>query len=132
MDPAEERVRQWLGRFVAAVRTNDIEAGRRLFSRHVVGYGTKEPRLVGLDALAAGQWGPTWSRVDAWRVDEIDVLQVDGTTATLAFTWTRHNVEGTSLAGRATMILAEEPDGTWLCTHSHFSRAPQLDADGHW
>ncbi|MCB9428690.1 MAG: hypothetical protein H6524_07775 [Actinobacteria bacterium] len=54
-----DAVDDWLDRFVAAVRTNDIDAGRRLFADDALGYGALTSRMLGLESLVAQQWRPT-------------------------------------------------------------------------
>jgi ketosteroid isomerase-like protein len=114
----------WLDQFVAAVRSDDIDAGRRLFADDAVGYGALTARMLGLESLVAQQWRPTWARVAQWDVTEVDLLLERDDLAVLAFCWQRlNNDDGATVPGRATMVL-QRVDDQWLCVHSHFSASP--------
>ena len=114
----------WLDQFVAAVRSDDIDAGRRLFADDAVGYGALSARMLGLESLVAQQWRPTWARVAQWDVTEVDLLVRRDDLAVLAFCWQRLNKDdGATVPGRATMVL-QRVDDRWLCVHSHFSASP--------
>ena len=119
-----DAVHDWLDRFVAAVRTNDIDAGRRLFADDALGYGALTSRMLGLESLVAQQWRPTWVRVARWDVSEVDLLLHCGDLAVLAFCWERLNNDDMAIvSGRATLVLRQLND-RWLCVHSHFSANP--------
>lgn len=117
---------QWLSTFVEAVRAGAIEEGRRLFSEDVVGYGALTPRMLGLDDLVDKQWRPTWRRVAAWRVTEVDLVEHAGDLAALALCWERVNNDDHAVVhGRATLVLRRDGEAGWRCVHSHFSPDPQ-------
>lgn len=117
-------IHDWLDQFVAAVRSDDINAGRRLFADDAVGYGVITSRMLGLESLVAQQWRPTWARVAQWDVSEVDLLVQRADLAVLAFCWQRlNNDDGATVPGRATMVLRQVA-GRWLCVHSHFSATP--------
>ena len=119
-----DAVHDWRDRFVAAVRINDIDVGRRLFADDAVGYGALTSRMLGLESLIAQQWRPTWVRVARWDVSEVDLLLHCGDLAVLTFCWQRlNNDDGATVPGRATMVL-QHVDDRWLCVHSHFSASP--------
>ena len=113
----------WLDLFVAAVRNNDLAAGRDLFAPDVVGYGVISERMLGLDALTDEQWRPTWRQVAAWSVTEVDLAVEAENIAFLAFCWRRTNQDGSGVSGRATVILRKSAD-RWVCVHSHLSASP--------
>jgi ketosteroid isomerase-like protein len=117
-------LRAWLDQFVAAVRGNDLEAGRALFADDVVGYGALTSRMVGLDDLVRHQWTPTWQHVTDWQVGTLDVATAAGGLGVLAFTWARVHPDGRRAQGRATLALRQDQDGRWRCVHSHFSTEP--------
>ena len=115
----------WLSEFVEAVRTGDTDAGRSLFADDVVGYGTLTPRMLGLDDLVERQWGPTWERVEEWRLTDVDVVEQTEALAVLAFCWERvNNDDHTVVHGRATLVLRRRAGSAWRCIHSHFSSDP--------
>lgn len=117
---------QWLEAFVDAVRSNDTTAGRGLFSRGVLGFGTRTVHVSGLDDLEANQWLQVWPLVADWEVMDVAVVHHGLAIAVLAYRWRRTNRDGSIHHGRATMVLAEDTGATagWRCTHSHFSVNP--------
>lgn len=117
----------WLHAFVEAVRANDISAGRQLFDDSVIGFGSLQTRAEELDQLVEGQWKPTWAQVHSWDLSGVtEISGPDADQRVVAFSWTRVNVDGTVVSGRATLVLVADGDNDhgWRCVHSHFSANP--------
>jgi ketosteroid isomerase-like protein len=110
--------------FTEAVRSNRIEAGRRLFHEDVVGYGALTARMRGLDDLVEHQWSPTWRRVAQWRITALDVMERSETLVAVGLCWERVNNDDHAVVhGRSTLILRCDGE-QWRCVHSHFSQDP--------
>jgi ketosteroid isomerase-like protein len=129
MDSKEREIREWLEQFAEAVRDVDYERGKTMFSPDVVGFGTYASMLVGLEALAEGQWTNIWgvTRGFRFRMDEMHFGVVND-DAWVAVPWDSEgqNADGTwyDRPGRATIIL-ERRDGRWLAVHTHLSLYPR-------
>ena len=123
-----DAVRAWLDAFADCVRRVDYEAGKRLFSRDVVGFGTVGVLLEGLDTLVNGQWKRVWGVTTGFRFDyEHLTCGSNGNLAWAAVQWTSwaRNREGQTYErrGRATYLL-QRIDDRWLAIHTHHSLDP--------
>jgi ketosteroid isomerase-like protein len=123
-----EDIRAWLARFSRAVRERDFEAGKRLFSQTVLGFGTVAERAETLDELLARQWSHVWPRTRGFDFDADSVrIFADGDVACVAAQWVswRDLVAGDDRArhGRVTLVLHRE-GGEWKAVHTHFSMRP--------
>lgn len=124
-------VRDWFARFGRCVAGVDFAGGRALFDASVVGFGTYQDVVTGLDALEAGQWRCVWPAIEDFRF-ELDTLQViaggDGTLAVGIVTWSSTDIGPDGVRfhrpGRATVVLRRGTDGQWRGVHTHFSLQP--------
>lgn len=126
------QVRDWFeqwGRCVAAV---DFDSARTLFDPSVVGFGTYQDVVDGLDALEAGQWRAIWPAIEGFRF-VLDTLRVqvsaDASMAVGIVTWDSRgfDADGTDFPrpGRATVVLRRNaPGASWKGVHTHFSLFP--------
>ena len=126
-------IRQWLEEFAAAVRAADYEAGERLFADHVVGFGTRNDRLVGLKPLVERQWKQVWGITSGFCFN-LDQMS-SGKCAALAWVavpWASQgrdrNGDSIMRRGRATFVL-EQQHGRWVAVHSHLSMNPSGPAN---
>ena len=132
-------VRDWLDRFAACVRGVDYAAARPFWHPDIVIFGTYQELVKSLSAWTERQWDNVWPRTAEFRFDLANTLIMaspDGAMAVAIAPWTStgFHEDGTSFdrPGRATIVLARQPDGRWLGVHSHMSLArgvPQ-DSDG--
>lgn len=121
-------VAAWLREMERCVRERDFAVGRGLFADGVVGFGTREPRAEGLDALERDQWRPTWTTTEGFRFDLGSArATVAGRLACVAVRWSSlgigENGGRFERRGRATLVL-DGVGGTPVCVHSHFSLDP--------
>lgn len=120
----------WFETMQECVRTVDYERAKRIFSPAVVGFGTYQSMVVGLEALAEGQWGNIWPTIRdfTFRTEQM-YWDADGKVAWAACPWDSlgFNPDGTTFSrpGRATITFRQQHDGNWLATHSHFSLYPR-------
>ncbi len=124
-------VTEWLEEFARAVRERDFEAGRRLCSDAVTGFGTVSSRYRGIDELHDGQWQPVWDRTEGFAFDADSVtVWADGSLTVVIGEWSSvgRDVDGSGRPrrGRATIVLADA-DGALRAVHTHFSMAPGFD-----
>lgn len=122
----------WLEAFAAAVRDEDLVAGRALFAREASGFGTVTDTYDGLDDLVARQWSDVWPRTSgfAFRPESVRVWG-DSDHATVAVEWasvgTRTDGSTWERSGRATFAL-QRAEGPWRAQHSHVSMTPGTPA----
>ncbi|WP_428409056.1 YybH family protein [Hyphococcus sp.] len=122
----------WLKAWAAAIRENDLDAGRSLFAEDVSGFGTITLMTDGLDDLIERQWTRVWANTTGYDFDWDKVtarLSPDGLQAAVQALWasTGKDESGGDRAreGRATIILTRETKGDdWKCVHTHFSMWP--------
>lgn len=119
---------EW-GRLIAAV---DYAGARALFRPDVVGFGTFQRTVSGLDALEAGQWRAIWGAISGFTFHTAQLVSGvsgDGCTGWGACPWssTGYHEDGGAFdrPGRATVLLARAtPADPWLGVHTHISLAP--------
>jgi ketosteroid isomerase-like protein len=123
---------RWFDQFAECVRAQDIEGASHLFDDQVLGFGTRNEMLIGLEALRESQWRPTWAETRDFRFLP-ETIHTDicssGERAWASCLWTSCGDPGDRPAfprrGRATFIFVE--DGGWRCIHSHLSMTPTGD-----
>jgi hypothetical protein len=105
-------VRDWLDRFAACVREVDYAAER--------------------------QWDNVWPRTAEFRFDLANTMVMaspDGAMAVAIAPWTSTGFHENGMSfdrpGRATIVLARQPDGRWLGVHSHMSLARGVPQESH-
>jgi ketosteroid isomerase-like protein len=123
----KERIRCWLADFARAVREVDYEAGRRMFAPEVIGFGTVNEMLHGLDALESRQWRSVWGITRGFDFDystaQIDVFGERASAIALWSSQGRNDRGWFDRHGRATFLFALR-GGEWRAVHSHLSLAP--------
>ena len=131
-------VRDWLDRFAVCVREVDYAAARPFWHPDVVIFGSYQELVRGLSAWTETQWDNVWPRTAEFRFDlaNTTVLAAPGGAMAVAIApWTSigFHVDGTPFdrPGRATIVLARQPDGRWLGVHSHMSLARGVPQDSH-
>lgn len=122
----QEDIQRWLFGFQRAIRSEDYEAGKKLFHRNVVGFGTNVTRADSLETLVEHQWRARWPNNGKFEylVKDVRVIPAPGLFV-IALEWFVPSVivGGHTRLGRATFVLADF-DGKLLCVHSHHSEAP--------
>jgi ketosteroid isomerase-like protein len=128
-------VREWLDRFALCVREVDYQ--RRDHSGTPTGiFGTYQGLVKSLSAWTERQWDNVWPRTAEFRFDLANTMVMavpDGAIAIAPWTSTGFHEDGTAFdrPGRATIVLARQPDGRWLGIHSHMSLARGVPQDSH-
>jgi ketosteroid isomerase-like protein len=133
-----EEVLDWLDRFAACVREVDYAAARPFWHPEVVIFGTYQELVKGLSAWTKRQWDNVWPRTAEFRFDLANTMVMaapDGAIAVAIAPWTStgFHENGTPFdrPGRATIVLARQPDRRWLGVHSHMSLAHGVPQDSH-
>jgi ketosteroid isomerase-like protein len=128
----------WLDRFAACVREVDYEAARPFWHPDIVIFGTYQELVKSLPAWTERQWDNVWPRTAEFRFDLANTMVMaspDGAMAIAIAPWTStgFHENGTPFhrPGRATIVLARQPDGRWLGVHSHMSLARGVPQDSH-
>ena len=142
-------VREWLDCFAVCVREVDYAAARPFWHPDIVIFGTYQELVRSLSARTERQWDNVWPRTADFRFDLFRRYQdrrrrrantmvmaaPDGAMAVAIAPWTStgFHEDGTAFdrPGRATMVLARQPDGRWLGVHSHMSLARGVPQDSH-
>ncbi len=120
----------WFETMQESVRTIDYNRAKPIFSPEVVGFGTFQSMVVGLETLATEQWGNVWPKIKDFTF-KLEQLHFDGEgkVAWAACPWDSlgFNADGTSYyrPGRVTVGFRQQEDGRWLATHTHFSLYPR-------
>lgn len=131
-------VREWLDRFAVCVREVDYAAARPFWHPDIVIFGTYQELMKSLSAWTERQWDNVWPRTAEFRFDLANTMVMaapDGAMAVAIAPWTStgFHEDGTAFdrPGRATIVLARQPDGRWLGVHSHMSLARGVPQDSH-
>ena len=131
-------VREWLDRFAVCVREVDYAAARPFWHPDIVIFGTYQELVKSLSAWTERQWDNVWPRTAGFRFDLVNTMVMaapDGAMAVAIAPWTStgFHEDGTAFdrPGRATIVLARQPDGRWLGVHSHMSLARGVPQDSH-
>jgi ketosteroid isomerase-like protein len=128
----------WLDRFAACVREVDYAAARPFWHPDIVIFGTYQELERNLSAWSERQWDNVWPRTAEFRFDLVNSMVMaspDGAMAVAIAPWTStgFHADGTPFdrPGRATIVLARQPDRSWLGVHSHMSLARGVPQDSH-
>ena len=130
-------VRDWLDRFAACVRQVDY-AARPFWHPDIVIFGTYQELVKSLSAWIERQWDNVWPRTAEFRFDLANTMVMaspDSAIAVAITPWTSTGFHENGVPfdrpGRATIVLARQPDGRWLGVHSHMSLARGVPQDSH-
>ena len=131
-------VSEWLDRFALCVREVDYAAARPFWHPDIVIFGTYQELVKSLSAWTERQWDNVWPRTAEFRFDLANTMVMaspDGEMAVAITPWTStgFHKDGSTFdrPGRATIVLARQPDGRWLGVHSHMSLARGVPQDSH-
>lgn len=131
-------VRNWLERFAACVREVDYATARPFWHSDVVIFGTYQELVKSLATWTDLQWENVWPRTAEFRFDLANTMVMaspNGAMAVAIAPWTStgFHEDGAPFdrPGRATIVLARQPDGRWLGVHSHMSLARGVPQDSH-
>ena len=132
-------VREWLDRFALCVREVDYAAARPFWHPDIVIFGTYQELVKSLSAWTERQWGTMSGRATAeFRFDLANTMVMDSPDGAMAvaitpWTSTGFHKDGSTFdrPGRATIVLARQPDGRWLGVHSHMSLARGVPQDSN-
>ncbi|MGH7816967.1 MAG: YybH family protein, partial [Candidatus Binatia bacterium] len=104
----------------------------------IVIFGTYQELVKSLSGWTERQWDKVWPRTRDFRFDLTNTMVMnspDGALAVAIAPWssTGFHENGTSFdrPGRATIVLARQPDGRWLGVHSHMSLARGVPQDSY-
>jgi ketosteroid isomerase-like protein len=127
----KEKSLQWLKEWERLINEVDFAAARRLFSEHVVSFGTLAEVLRGLDELEHQQWRKIWPTIADFTFEGPNILTFDDAPGIASIIVLWHSKGRTKdggwypRKGRATLILKEEKSGL-RCIHSHLSMEPGI------
>jgi ketosteroid isomerase-like protein len=131
-------VRDWLDRFAACVREVDYAAARPFWHPDIIIFGTYQELVRSLPAWTEQQWDSVWPRTADFRFElahTVVLTSPGGGMAVAIAPWTSTGFyeDGRPFdrPGRATIVLARQPDGRWLGVHSHMSLARGVPQDSH-
>ena len=131
-------VREWLDHFALCVREVDYAAARPFWHPDIVIFGTYQELVKSLSEWSERQWDNVWPRTSEFRFDLANTIVMaspDGEMAVAITPWTNtgFHKDGSTFdrPGRATIVLAKQPDGRWLGVHSHMSLARGVPQDSH-
>jgi len=133
-----ESVKDWLSRFAACVRDVDYAAAYPFWHEDIVIFGTYQELVRSRKAWTETQWDNVWPRTEGFTFDLANTTVLassDGSMAVAIAPWTStgFHADGTPFdrPGRATIVLARQPDGRWLGVHSHMSLQRGVPQDSH-
>ena len=128
----------WLDRFAACVREVDYKSAYPFWHDDIVIFGTYQELVKSRQRWTDTQWDNVWPRTAEFRFDlaNTEVLaSADGSMAVAVTPWTSQgwHPDGTGFdrPGRATIMLAKQPDGRWVGVHSHMSLGRGVPQDSH-
>ena len=131
-------IHDWLSRFAACVREVDYAAARPFWHPDIIIFGTHQELVRGLIAWTNTQWDNVWPRTEDFAFDlgnTAVLASPDGAMAVVITPWTStgFHSDGTRFArpGRATLTLAQQPDGSWIGVHSHMSLERSVPQQSH-
>ena len=112
------QVREWLDHFAVCVREVDYASARPFWHPDIVIFGTYQELVKSLSAWTERQWDNVWPRTAEFRFDLANTMVMaapDGAMAVALAPWTSTGFhdDGTAFdrPGRATIVLARQPDG---------------------
>jgi ketosteroid isomerase-like protein len=131
-------VMEWLARFSACVREVDYASAQPLWQDAVVAFGTFRELVKGRQALTDTQWDKVWPRTSDFTFDMDNttiLVSPDGRLAVAIAPWTstgyHRDASPFPRPGRATIVVALQPDGRWIGVHSHMSLGRGVPQDSH-
>ena len=131
-------IKDWLARFAACVREVDYAAAYPFWHDAIVIFGTYQELVKSRQTWTETQWDNVWPRTSDFAFDLANnVVQAspDGQMAVAITPWmsTGYHKDGASFPrpGRATIVLAKQPDGRWVGVHSHMSLGKGVPQDSH-
>jgi ketosteroid isomerase-like protein len=129
---------QWLADFAGCVREVDYKSAYRFWHDDIVIFGTYQELVKSRQAWTDTQWDNVWPRTADFTFDlaNTEVLSSpDGLMVVAVTPWTSTgwHQDGTRFdrPGRATLVLAKQPDGRWVGVHSHMSLGKGVPQDSH-
>lgn len=136
--PLKAEIHAWLADFAACVRAVDYAGAYRFWHDDIVIFGTYQELVKSRQAWTDTQWDNVWPRTADFAFDlaNTEVLaSPDGQMVVAITPWTStgFHPDGSAFPrpGRATIILARQPDGRWLGVHSHMSLGKGVPQDSH-
>ena len=131
-------VKDWLARFSACVREVDYKSAQPFWHDAVVVFGTFQELVKGRQAWTDTQWDRVWPRTSDFAFDLGNTFiqaSPDGRMAVAIAPWTStgYQPDGSLFPrpGRATIVLALQPDGRWVGVHSHISLGRGVPQDSY-
>ena len=131
-------IRDWLDRFAARVREVDYAGATPFWHEDIVIFGTYQELVKSRQAWTDRQWDNVWPRTAEFAFDLGNTLVLaspDGGMAVAVAPWTStgFHPDGTPFPrpGRATIVLARQPDEGWVGVHSHMSLGKGVPQDSH-
>lgn len=131
-------LRDWLDRFATCVREVDYAAAQPFWHPEIVIFGTYQELVKSLSGWTDRQWDNVWPRTADFRFDLANTMVMtspDGAMAIAIAPWTSTGFNENGLPfdrpGRATIVLARQPDGRWLGVHSHMSLTRGVPQESH-
>ena len=128
----------WLDRFAACVRDVDYKSAYPFWHDDIVIFGTFQELVKSRQRWTDTQWDNVWPRTAEFRFDlpNTEVLaSADGSMAVAVTPWTSQgwHPDGAPFdrPGRATIMLARQPDWRWVGVHSHMSLGRGVPQDSH-
>ena len=113
-------------------------AARPFWHPDIVIFGTYQELVKSLSDWTERQWDNVWPRTAEFRFDLANTMVMaspDGAMAVAIAPWTSTGFYEDGMPfdrpGRATIVLARQPDGRWLGVHSHMSLARGVPQDSH-
>jgi ketosteroid isomerase-like protein len=131
-------IRGWLARFAERVREVDYAGATPFWHEDIAIFGTYQELVKSRQAWTDSQWDNVWPRTADFAFDLGETLVLaspDGAMAVAVAPWTStgFHPDGTPFPrpGRATIVLARQPDGRWVGVHSHMSLGKGVPQDSH-
>ncbi|MBK1661721.1 YybH family protein [Paracraurococcus ruber] len=131
-------VKTWLADFAARVRDVDYAGAYPFWHDDIVIFGTFQELVRSRQRWTDTQWDNVWPRTADFAFDLDNTLVLaspDGAMAVAVTPWasTGFHPDGTPFPrpGRATIVLARQPDGRWVGVHSHMSLGKGVPQDSH-
>lgn len=121
-------IHDWLIRFAACVREVDYDAARPFWHPDILIFGTHQELVRGRTTWTDTQWDNVWPRTEDFAFDLGNTAMLaspDGAMAVVIAPWTSTGFHDDGARferpGRATIALAQQPNGSWIGVHSHMS-----------
>ncbi len=131
-------VHAWLDAFAACVRAVDYASAYKFWHDDIVIFGTYQELVRSRQRWTDTQWDNVWPRTADFAFDlpNTEVMaSPDGAMVVVITPWTSigWHADGSAFPrpGRATLVLARQPDGRLLGVHSHMSLAKGVPQDSH-